>query len=122
MRQGGWVYILAGRTGTLYTGVTSDLFRRVMEHRRGIRSGFASRYDCHRLVYFERFAHILPAIAREKTIKGWTRARKIALIESMNPEWRDLAQHWGARILMGNESMAEEDAKEQQRNELIRQK
>lgn len=116
--RGGWTYILAGRTGTLYTGVTSDLFRRILEHRAGVRSGFASRYDCHRLVYIERFASITAAIDREKVIKGWTRAKKLALIEAGNPEWRDLAQFWGARMLMGNESIAEENAKESLRTRL----
>jgi putative endonuclease len=93
--RGGWVYILVGRTGTLYTGVTSDLYSRVLQHRNGIKSGFASKYQCNRLAYFEEYGDIGAAIAREKTIKGWTRAKKIALIESLNPEWRDLAKHWG---------------------------
>jgi putative endonuclease len=115
MSRGGWIYILQGRTGTLYTGVTSDLVRRVLQHRAGIRSGFATKYDCHRLVYFEVFASIMAAIHREKVIKGWTRAKKLALIESKNPEWRDLAKFWGAQMLTGNESIAEAELKERQR-------
>ena len=95
MRKPGWVYILAGRTGTLYTGVTSDLYRRVLEHREKIRPGFAAKYDCNRLVFYEASGDIGRSIDREKQIKGWTRAKKIALIESLNPEWKDLAEGWG---------------------------
>ncbi|MGB8478194.1 MAG: GIY-YIG nuclease family protein [Acidobacteriaceae bacterium] len=91
----GWVYILVGRTGTLYTGVTSDLYRRVLEHREKIRSGFAAKYDCNRLVFYEASGDIGRSIDREKQIKGWTRAKKIALIESLNPEWKDLSKGWG---------------------------
>lgn len=104
----GWVYILVGRTGTLYTGVTSDLYSRILEHRNGIKSGFASKYNCNRLAYFEEYEDINTAIAREKTIKGWTRAKKITLIESLNPAWKDLAKHWGSQMLMPNQSMKEE--------------
>ena len=74
----GWVYILASDTGTLYTGVTSDLNQRVLQHRSGIRSGFNSKYHCNRLVHYEAFQDIVMAIAREKTIKGSSRSRKIA--------------------------------------------
>ena len=76
--------------GTLYTGVTSDLSRRVYEHREGLTPGFTSRYACKRLVYYERYERIVDAIAREKQIKGGSRAKKIALIETLNPQWRDL--------------------------------
>jgi putative endonuclease len=91
----GWVYILVGRTGTLYTGVTSDLYRRVLEHRAKIRPGFAARYDCNRPVYYEEYGDIRRSIDREKQIKGWTRAKKLALINSLNPEWKDLSADWG---------------------------
>jgi len=85
------VYILASRrNGTLYTGVTSNLSRRVFEHREGMTPGFASRYGCDQLVFYEHYERIVDAIAREKQIKGGSRAKKIALIESMNPEWKDL--------------------------------
>ena len=85
------VYILCNRrNGTLYTGVTSDLVRRVGEHRLGVRDGFAKKYGCKRLVYFEAHAEMRAAIAREKQIKGGSRARKLALIEGLNPDWRDL--------------------------------
>ncbi|MHB1958167.1 MAG: GIY-YIG nuclease family protein [Acidobacteriaceae bacterium] len=76
MRKPGWVYILAGRTGTLYTGVTSNLYRRVLEHRGKIYPGFAAKYDCNRLVFYEGSGDIGRSIYREKQIKGWTRAKK----------------------------------------------
>ena len=95
MRKPGWVYILVGRTGTLYTGVTSDLYRRVLEHREKVYPGFAAKYDCNRLVFYEESGDIGRSIDREKQIKGWTRAKKIALIESLNPEWKDLSEGWG---------------------------
>jgi putative endonuclease len=85
------VYILANRRqGTLYTGVTSNLAERIFQHREGLTPGFSSRYGCNRLVFYERYERMDEAIAREKQIKGGSRARKIALIEAMNPGWRDL--------------------------------
>ena len=85
------VYIMANRRdGTLYTGVTSDLARRVVEHREGRTPGFTQRYGCRRLVHMELYDHMGQAIAREKQIKGGSRQKKIALIEASNPEWRDL--------------------------------
>jgi putative endonuclease len=85
------VYILTNRRqGTLYTGVTSNLAERIFRHREGLTPGFASRYGCNRLVFYEKYDRMDEAIAREKQIKGGPRARKIALIEAMNPEWRDL--------------------------------
>ena len=85
------VYIMAGRhNGTLHTGVTSNLSRRAHEHREGLISGFTTRYGCKRLVYCEHSERMVDAIAREKQIKGGSRAKKIALIEAMNPEWNDL--------------------------------
>jgi putative endonuclease len=74
--------------------VTNDLERRVYEHRSGEILGFTSRYKIHRLVYFEQFEDISQVIAREKTIKGWLRSRKIQLIESVNPGWKDLSLEW----------------------------
>lgn len=86
-----WVYILASRTRMLYAGVTNDLQRRMIEHRRGLVPGFTARYRIHRLVHCEQFADIRDAIAREKEIKGWRREKKIWLIERGNPTWEDLA-------------------------------
>jgi putative endonuclease len=91
MRQG-YVYILAsGRNGTLYTGVTSDLPRRLFEHQNCLTPGFTSRYGVRTLVWFEVHDLVTDAIAREKTIKKWPRKWKLDLIEAMNPDWGDIA-------------------------------
>ena len=90
----GFVYILASESGTLYTGVTSDLRARIWQHRHHIKSGFAWRYGCKKLVYFEPLENIVLAIAREKQIKGWRRLRKETLIHSQNPRWEDRAADW----------------------------
>jgi putative endonuclease len=92
-----YVYILASTTRTLYVGVTNDLRRRVYEHKTGIIPGFTARYKVNRLVYFEVADEALAAIAREKQLKGWTRRRKVELIEAKNPEWDDLADRIGLR-------------------------
>jgi putative endonuclease len=85
------VYILASRrNGTLYTGVTSDLLKRIWEHRSGLAEGFTKRYGVHRLVYFEIHDYLTEGIRREKQIKKWRRAWKIDLIERTNPQWHDL--------------------------------
>ncbi len=85
------VYLLASRrNGTLYVGVTSDLVVRVWQHREDLVEGFTRRYQVHRLVYFEQHESMIEAIQREKQIKKWNRAWKIALIEKSNPGWRDL--------------------------------
>ena len=87
-----YVYILTNRSGTLYVGMTNDIARRMIEHKEGRGSKFASKYRISRLVYYESTNDVLSAIAREKQIKGWLRSKKIALIESVNPEWRDLSE------------------------------
>ena len=89
-----YVYILTSRSRTLYTGITNNLQRRVLEHRQKIVPGFTRYYRVHRLVYFEPFSNVRDAIAREKRIKGWRREKKVALIESVNPAWDDLAASW----------------------------
>ncbi len=89
--QGGWVYIMTDRpNGTLYVGVTSDLARRVWEHREGVADGFTRRYGLKRLVYAERHDDIRAAIHREKRLKRWLRAWKVRLILENNPGWADL--------------------------------
>jgi putative endonuclease len=89
----GFFYILASRRdGTLYCGATGQLAQRVEEHKGKVVPSFTARYGVDRLVYFERYDSILDARAREHTVKRWRRAWKIALIEKINPEWRDLAQ------------------------------
>lgn len=85
------VYLLASkRNGTLYVGVTSDLIKRIWEHKEQITEGFTRRYSIDTLVWFERHETMESAISREKQIKKWRRAWKIRLIESMNPNWQDL--------------------------------
>lgn len=89
-----YVYILSSRYRALYTGVTGDLQRRMYQHRNKLLKGFTSQYSVTRLVYFESMNDVRAAIAREKQIKGWSRSKKLALIRSMNPDWRDLARDW----------------------------
>ena len=87
------VYILASkRNGTLYTGVTSDLRKRLFEHRNDMAEGFTKKYGVHNLVYFELHENMFAAITREKQIKKWNRAWKLRLIEQQNPNWEDLWQ------------------------------
>ncbi|MEW6258172.1 MAG: GIY-YIG nuclease family protein [Pseudomonadota bacterium] len=91
MEKGGCVYILTNRpNGTLYVGVTSDLVRRIWQHREGLADGFTKRYGLKTLAYFEQHQTIALAIQREKTLKHWSRAWKVQLIMSQNPEWLDL--------------------------------
>ena len=85
-----YVYIMSNEWLTIYVGVTNDLERRVHEHKSGQQKGFTKRHSIDRLVYFEQFTDIRFAIAREKEIKGWKRFKKVALIRSQNPEWKDL--------------------------------
>ena len=88
------VYIMTNSSRTLYVGVTGDLHRRVYEHKRKLVPGFIGRYNITELVYFEATSDARAAIAREKQLKGWLRAKKIALIESANPRWADLSAGW----------------------------
>jgi putative endonuclease len=90
-----WIYILASRSRTLYTGVTNDLERRLIEHRDGLVPGFTARYRIFRLVHFEEFGDIRTAIAREKEIKAWRREKRVWLIERDNPTWEDLGEGIG---------------------------
>jgi len=85
---------MTNKSGTLYTGVTSDLEQRVYQHKQKQIPGFTTRYNINRLVYYEEHADIVAAISREKQIKGWRRGRKIDLIKSINPNWDDLSDRW----------------------------
>ena len=89
-----WVYILASRSRVFYVGVTNDLLRRVREHPTREVPGFTAKYRIDRLVHCEETDDIEAAIAREKQIKGWTRAKKLSLVETQNPGWRDLSEAW----------------------------
>ena len=93
-----YVYILSSLSGTLYTGITNSLYRRTLQHKGKETPGFTSKYGVDRLVYYEVFHDVRAAIRREKEIKGWTRRKKIALIEGMNPKWQDLAEGWGEEM------------------------
>ena len=85
---------MTNRSGTLYTGVTSNLIRRVFEHKNKHAEGFTTKYKIGRLVYFEETGDVRVAIAREKQIKGWKRSKKIDLIERSNSNWEDLSREW----------------------------
>ena len=92
------VYIMASKSRVIYIGMTNNLGRRVYEHQHDLIDGFSKRYRCHRLVYFESYDRVENAIAREKQLKRWNRAKKIFLIERLNPTWEDLSAEWGKPI------------------------
>jgi putative endonuclease len=90
-----YVYLMTNKSNhVLYTGVTNNLERRVLEHKSKLNPGFTTRYNCNKLVYFEEFQWVDEAIAREKQIKAGSRQKKINLIESVNPYWNDLSLDW----------------------------
>jgi putative endonuclease len=98
-----YTYIVASRSHNFYVGVTSGIEVRVLQHKNGHFDGYSKKYNCNRLVWFERYPSILDAIAREKQLKGWSRAKKIALIERDNPAWVDLSEEWGKPMKMFGE-------------------
>jgi putative endonuclease len=106
-----YVYIVASRSLTLYTGITDDVCRRALEHKAGVLKGFTKQYNIDRLVYYEVFRYVNNAIAREKQIKAWTRAKRLALIKSTNPTWQDLAEGWGEKIELQIPRCARDDNK-----------
>ena len=106
-----YVYIMASRSLNLYTGITDNLFRRALEHKAGAIEGFTKQYNIDRLVYYEVFKYVNNAIAREKQIKAWTRAKRLGLIKSMNPTWQDLAEGWGEKIQLQIPRFARNDNK-----------
>ena len=89
-----YVYIMTNKSKTLYTGVTNNLERRVYEHKNKLVAGFTNKYNITKLVYYEETNDVHLALVREKQIKGWLRSKKIVLIESENPEWKDLSLEW----------------------------
>ncbi len=89
-----YVYIMTNGVRTLYIGVTNDLMRRVFEHKEKLVEGFTKKYNITMLVYYETASDIQVAIAREKQLKNWRRSKKIALIESSNPQWKDFSLEW----------------------------
>ena len=106
-----YVYMMASRSLNLYTGITDNIFRRVLEHKAGVFRGFTKHYNISRLVYYEVFKYVNNAIAREKQIKAWTRAKRVALIKSLNPTWQDLAEGWGEKIELPIPRYARDDNK-----------
>lgn len=99
-----YVYMVASRSRTLYVGVTSELQRRVSEHKLARYEGFTKTYRCERLVWFERYGRVETAIAREKQLKKWRREKKLSLIERENPAWLDLSDGWGLLYGSGGEA------------------
>jgi putative endonuclease len=95
-----FVYILASKSRVLYIGVTNSVQRRTIEHRDEV-EGFCRRYRVWRLVHYERFQYVLNALRRETVLKGWSRAKKIALIEETNPTWEDLSKQFGSPVHLG---------------------
>ena len=93
------VYIMASRSHNLYIGVTNDMGRHVREHKNHTFEGFTHRYNVDRLVWYKIYGDVRDAIAREKQLKGWVRAKKIRLIEALNPTWQDLSEGWGKPII-----------------------
>ena len=89
-----YVYIMTNKSGTLYTGMTNNIRRRVMQHKDKHVAGFTKQYNITRLIYYKCFTDVHAAIAREKRIKGWVRQKKLDLIASVNPEWNDLSDGW----------------------------
>jgi putative endonuclease len=89
-----YVYILGSKSGTLYTGVTNDIKRRVYEHKKHLVPGFTDQYNVEQLLYFEMLGDVNAAIGREKQIKGWRREKKVKLIDTVNPQWIDLSENW----------------------------
>jgi len=94
MTKNYYAHIMTNKSRTFYTGITNNLERRVSEHKQKLIEGFTKRYNITVLVHFEVFSDVRDAIAREKQVKDWRREKKIALIESMNPTWRDLSEDW----------------------------
>jgi putative endonuclease len=102
---GGYIYILGSHIGTLYIGVTSNLYLRIMQHQEGTFEGFTADYGCKRLLYFEGYDDIRTAIAREKQLKGWRREKRLNLIRAINPEFKHFAQTWGRKMITVHEKM-----------------
>ena len=101
----GYRDIMGSPTGTLYIGVTSDIYTPVLQHKNGTFEGFSKEHNCTRLLYYEQHEDISQSIAREKQLKGWRREKKLNLIRTQNPEFKDLAAHWGWKFITTHEKM-----------------
>lgn len=103
-----YIYMIANKSNTvLYIGVTNNLERRIFEHKHKIIKGFSSKYNLTKLVYYEEYSDITTAIAREKHLKGWRRSRKNGLVETVNPEWKDLTDEWYTPLCCPERSVAQ---------------
>jgi putative endonuclease len=103
--KSGYTYIMGSHSGTLYIGVTSDIYVRVQQHKNGTFEGFSKEHGCTRLLYYENHESILESIAREKQLKGWRREKKLDLIRTKNPAFKDLAEQWGWKFITVHEKM-----------------
>jgi putative endonuclease len=101
----GYTYIMGSKTGTLYIGVTSDIYTRIQQHKNVTYAGFSKEHNCTRLLYYEQHEDISQSIAREKQLKGWRREKKLNLIRTQNPNFKDLAEQWGWKFITPNEKM-----------------
>ena len=101
--KAGYTYIMGSPTGTLYIGVSSNIYERVLQHKDGAFAGFSKRYNCTRLLYYERHESITQSIAREKQLKGWRREKKLNLVRTQNPEFKDLAEQWGWPLITAHQ-------------------
>jgi putative endonuclease len=105
----GYTYIMGSATGVLYIGITTKLGLRIFQHKNGIFEGFSKTYNCTRLLYFERYEDINNAIRREKQLKGWRREKKLALIRTTNPDFKDLAELWNSKLITTHERIEDSD-------------
>ncbi len=111
------VYIMASEACVLYIGVTSGLEVRVYQHKQNLVEGFTKKYKCHKLVYFESTTDVQAALAREKQLKGWTRFKKMQLIQKFNPTWKDLSEEFGPDPSTSSDSAQDDRGEEQLRSE-----
>ena len=98
-----YTYIVASRSHNFYVGVTGEIELRIEQHKQGRFEGHTKKYNCNRLVWFQRHIYVEDAIAREKQLKGWSRAKKIEMIERENPAWVDLSEEWGRPVKLYGE-------------------
>jgi putative endonuclease len=103
--KSGYTYIMGSPTGVLDIGVTSDMYTRTHQHKDGAFEGFSKLYNCTRLLYYEAHESISQSIAREKQLKGWRREKKLTVIRTLNPEFKDLAAQWGWKFITTHEKM-----------------
>src|SRR6266850_7172150 len=118
MKRTFWVYILTSTSGTLYVGMSNDIFRRSFEHREKVTEGFSSKVRLRSPGVLRNLDDVRKAINREKELKGWTRRKKIALIEGVHPRWQDLSKTWGWKMLMANQAIkdVERNSKQSRRD------